>query len=133
MRFLLDTNICIYLIRHQPQAVLDHFRQQEVGDVAVSVVTVAELQHGVAKSRQVERNAQALEQFLLPLVIVPFDVESTAVYGRIRATLERQGTPIGALDTLIAAHALRLDLSLVTNNVKEFERVPDLRVVNWAE
>lgn len=98
----------------------------------MSSVTVAELHYGVAKSAHVERNRSALEQFLAPLVIVDFDVAAAAVYGTIRALLERRGTPIGSLDTLIAAHALSLDTTLVTNNEREFGRVPRLKLANWA-
>lgn len=132
MKFLLDTDICIYLIRRQPVEVIREMSKQPIGDVGVSSVTVAELQFGVAKSAQVDRNRAALEQFLAPLVIADFDPSAAMVYGVIRAYLERQGTPIGSLDTLIAAHALSLDVALVTNNEREFGRVPDLRVMNWA-
>lgn len=132
MKFLLDTDICIYLIRRQPVEVIREMSKQPIGDVGVSSVTVAELQFDVAKSAQVDRNRAALEQFLAPLVIADFDPSAAMVYGVIRAYLERQGTPIGSLDTLIAAHALSLDVALVTNNEREFGRVPDLRVMNWA-
>ena len=133
MRFLLDTNICVYLIAQKPPQVLDRFAALSFGDVGVSSITVAELQYGVRKSQYPERNQQALEQFLVPLVIAEFDYNAAAAYGAIRAALERQGTPIGSLDTLIAAHAMSLDVTLVTNNVREFARVPDLKLVNWAE
>ena len=132
MKYLLDTNICIYLIRQQPASVIREMAKQQIGDVAISSVTVAELQYGVAKSAQIERNRAALEQFLAPLVIADFDATAAMVYGMIRASLERHGTRIGSLDALIAAHALSLDVALVTNNEREFGRVPDLRVVNWA-
>lgn len=132
MKYLLDTNICIYLIRQQPASVIREMAKQQIGDVAISSVTVAELQYGVAKSAQIERNRAALEQFLAPLVIADFDASAAMVYGVTRAFLERHGTPIGSLDTLIAAHALSLDVALVTNNEREFNRLPDLRVVNWA-
>ncbi len=131
MRYLLDTNICIYLIKGQPRQVLQKFTALSVGEIGVSSITVAELHHGVQKSQHVAKNQQALEQFLLPLVIADFDAKAAQVYGQIRAALERQGTPIGPLDILIAAHALSLDTTLVTNNVKEFSRVPDLRIANW--
>jgi tRNA(fMet)-specific endonuclease VapC len=132
MRYLLDTNICIYLIKGQPRQVLQKFTALSVGEIGVSSITVAELHHGVQKSQHVAKNQQALEQFLLPLVIADFDAKAAQVYGQIRAALERQGTPIGPLDILIAAHALSLDTTLVTNNVKEFSRVPDLRIANWV-
>jgi len=132
MKYMLDTNICIYLIKQKPPEVLDKFAALSFGDVGVSAITVAELQYGVRKSQYPERNQQALEQFTLPLIIAGFDHNAAAAYGSIRATLERQGTPIGALDTLIAAHALSLGVTLVTNNEREFSRVPNLTVVNWA-
>lgn len=132
MKYLLDTDICIYLIRQRPASVIREMAKQQVGDVGLSSITVAELRYGVAKSAQVEHNQLALEQFLAPLLIVDFDVAAAAVYGVIRALLERRGTPIGSLDTLIAAHALSLDAILVTNNEREFGRVPQLKLTNWA-
>lgn len=132
MSFLLDTNMCIYLIKRRPPIVLRRFSRYSPGEVAISSITVAELHFGVEKSQYPERNRQALESFLLPLAIAPFDHDAAAAYGRIWATLERQGTPIGALDLLIAAHALCLNCILVTNNEREFARVPELRVENWA-
>ncbi len=132
MKYLLDTDICIYLIKRRPESVMRHLAEQQVGDVGVSAVTVAELQYGVARSAQTERNARALELFLAPLVIAGFDAGAATAYGVVRAALERAGTPIGALDTLIAAHALSLGAALVTNNTREFGRIPGLGVANWA-
>lgn len=132
MRVLLDTNICIYLIRERPPEVLRRFEEHAVGDIGLSSVTVAELYFGAHKSRRPDQNKRALEQFLLPLEITGFDHEAAAAYGGTRAVLENRGTPIGSLDTLIAAHAVSLDVTLVTNNVREFERVPGLRVENWV-
>ncbi len=132
MKYLLDTNICIYLIRQRPTSVIREMARQQVGDVGLSSITVAELHYGVAKSTQVERNQSALEQFLAPLIIVDFDAAAATAYGAVRALLERRGTPIGSLDTLIAAHALSLDVTLVTNNKREFSRVPRLKLTNWA-
>lgn len=132
MRNMLDTNICIYLIRKKPPEVLQKFKGYSVGEVGLSSITVAELRYGVQKSQYPEQNQRALEQFLVPLVIADFDHQAAEVYGRIRAVLERQGTRIGPLDTLIAAHALSLDVTLVTNNIREFSRVPALKVANWA-
>lgn len=133
MKYLLDTNICIYLIKDKPISVRHHFEAHIIGDVGVSSITVAELQYGAEKSQQIERNLAALQQFFLPLVIADFDMAAAYRYGRIRAYLEKQGTPIGSLDMLIAAHALSLGVTLVTNNVKEFTRVPELRLENWIE
>lgn len=132
MKFLLDTNICIYLIKRQSETVIREMAKQPIGDVGLSSVTVAELQYGVAKSAQVERNRAALEQFLAPLAVADFDTPAAKAYGYIRALLERHGTPIGSLDTLITAHALSLDVILVTNNEREFGRVPGLKLANWA-
>ena len=132
MKVLLDTNICIYLIKRRPQDVRERFERYAVGEIGLSSITVSELQDGVEESRRVDQNRAALMQVLLPLVIADFDYEAAVVYGRVRAELERLGTPMGPLDTLIAAHALSLDVTLVTNNEREFSRVSDLRVENWV-
>jgi tRNA(fMet)-specific endonuclease VapC len=129
---LLDTNICIYLIRRKPSEVLSRFEDYEVGEIGVSSITVAELRYGAEKSARPSRNLEALSQFLLPLEVADFDADAAAEYGRIRSTLERQGTPIGPLDTLIAAHAVSLARTLVTHNTREFERVPNLALENWV-
>ena len=129
---LLDTNICIYIINARPPGVLAHFERYRLGDVGVSSVVASELAYGVAKSRSV-RNRQALEMFLAPLEVLPFDEGAVWVYGDLRAELERDGRSIGALDTMIAAHALSLDATLVTNNFREFSRVPRLNLENWVE
>lgn len=133
MKFLLDTNICVYLIKHKPPQVIDRFRACELGDIAISSITVAELNYGIAKSQQRDRNQAALDRFLLPLTIVPFDRAASDYYGQLRHNLERQGQPIGNMDLLIAAHALSLRLEIVTNNVREFSRIPHLSVQNWAD
>ncbi len=132
MKYLLDTDICIYLIKVNPPQVLQRFRQYAVGDIGVSALTASELAFGVAKSGS-ERNRAALQKFLAPLEIVAYDEACAWHYASLRAHLARQGTPIGAIDQLIAAQALALDVPLVTNNVREFVRVPGLRVENWAE
>lgn len=131
VRYLLDTNTCIYIINRQPPAVFERFKQLQAGQIAISSITGAELHFGVAKSRS-ERNLRALEKFLAPLEVLSFDESAMLEYGRLRSHLEGAGTPIGALDTLIAAHALALDCVLVTNNLREFERVPKLRLENWV-
>jgi tRNA(fMet)-specific endonuclease VapC len=129
--YLLDTNICIYIINRRPPKVFEHFVGKPYGQVAISSITGAELSFGVAKSGSA-RNQQALDKFLAPLEILPFDGAAMHRYGELRADLERTGRPIGALDTLIAAHALALGATLVTNNIREFERVPALPLENWA-
>ena len=128
---LLDTNICIHVINAKPPAVLERFRQYRMGEVGLCSVVAAELAYGVAKSGSA-RNRQALEMFLAPLIILPFDDEAVWAYGNLRAELERKGTPIGALDTMIAAHALSQQSTLVTNNTREFARVPGLALENWV-
>ncbi|MDO9584816.1 MAG: type II toxin-antitoxin system VapC family toxin [Desulfomicrobium sp.] len=130
--YLLDTNICIYVIKRRPQQVLERFRQADVSSIAISSITFSELMFGAAKSSRPEQNRIALTQFVAPLEVVPYDDTAAQRYGDLRACLERQGTPIGSLDMLIAAHALALNCVLVTNNVKEFARVPQLRMENWA-
>lgn len=131
MRFLLDTNICIYVINARPPHVLERFRREAIGDIGISAITAAELAYGVAKSGSA-RNRAALEKFLALLEIAAFDADACWRYGYIRTELELRGHPIGSLDTLIAAHALVLDATLVTNNMAEFSRVQGLRAENWA-
>jgi tRNA(fMet)-specific endonuclease VapC len=132
MKYLLDTNICIYLIKQKPIGLMEKFSAYSVGEMGVSSITVGELWYGVAKSEHREANGQALEQFLLPLIVSEFDEGAAEVYGEIRAALEREGRPIGAMDMLIAAHAMSLGVVVVTNNEREFSRVPGLLVENWA-
>ncbi len=132
MRYLLDTNICIYIARRKPKRVLDRLRHLRPGDVGMSVVTYLELTYGAWKSEQVEANLARIEQLRLLIPVQPLDAEVARHYGRLRVELERKGAPIGAYDLLIAAHALSLRLSLVTNNVREFARVRGLRLDNWA-
>ncbi len=128
---LLDTNICIYIINVRPPQVLAKFREHPPGTVAMSTVTACELAFGVAKS-QSERNHRALQMFMAPLEILPFDESVVWQYAQIRSDLERQGQPIGALDMMIAAHALALSAILVTNNTKEFSRVANLKIETWV-
>ncbi len=132
MKAMLDANICIYLIKKQPQSVLDRFAEFPVGEVGISVVTLAELEYGASKSRHPVKNRTALDQFIAPLEVADFDRPATLAYGRVRAILEQRGNPIGSMDLLIAAHALSVGVKLVTNNVREFARVPGLRVENWT-
>jgi len=131
MKFLLDTNICIALIRYQPGALIQRLLAEPPGEVGISAITLAELAHGAEKSARPEQNRSALAQFLLPLEVAAFDQTAAQAYGWIRAHLERTGQRIGAMDLLIAAHALGLATTLVTNNLREFQRVPELRVEDW--
>lgn len=132
MKYLLDTNICIYLIKQKPQKVLKHFQSHAIGDIGISSITLAELRYGVSKSLHVEKNRQALEEFVLPLEIADFDERAAGEYGIIRAELEKAGKPIGAMDMLIGAHAVALGVTLVTNNVKEFKQIKSLKIVDWS-
>lgn len=133
MRYMLDTNICIYIINRRPVEVYQRFKHLKIGDVCISAITFFELQFGIAKSRNPKKNQFALTEFLSPLEIL--DLPSTAApsFGEVRAFLHKQGTPVGNYDLLIAAHALHLDMTLVTNNIKEFARISDLRVENWVD
>ena len=131
MKYLLDTNICIALIRQRPAGLLQRLTALEPGEVGLSSITLAELIYGADKSSQTEQNLVALEQFLLPLELVNFDESAATAYGQIRAGLEREGKVIGSMDMLIAAHALSLNTILVTNNTKEFGRVSGLLLEDW--
>ena len=133
MSYLLDTDTCVAIIRKRPAHVLQRLKQQPPGTVGVSSITVGELCTGAAKSVQLEQNTEALAQFLLPLEIYAFDYDAAQTYGSVRAELERLGTPIGSMDMLIAAHALSLDLTVVTHNTRHFTKVPGLRLEDWFE
>ena len=133
MIYLIDTNICIYLMNQKPFKVIQKFKNTEVGKIGISTITVSELNYGVAKSNNKKQNAQRLEEFLTPFEILPYDEAASKYYGMIRTELESQGKIIGPLDMLIAAHALSKDLILVTNNEKEFLRIKSLKVENWAK
>lgn len=128
---LLDTNICIYLIKRKPLQVLERLRGMDISEVAISSVTLAELEFGVAKSSRPLENGNALAAFIAPLEVLHFDEAAAACYGTVRADLERRGRPIGSLDMLIAAHAISHGCTLVTNNEREFSQVSGLRVENW--
>ena len=128
---LLDTNICLHTINARPAQVLARFHACRQGDIGLCSVVAAELAYGVAKSGSA-RNRQALEMFLAPLEILPFDADAVRASGELRADLERRGQTIGALDTMIAAHALSLHAVLVTNNKREFSRLEGLQLDNWA-
>lgn len=133
MKVMLDTNTCIAIIKRKPPQVLKRFNAYEVGDIGISWITLAELEFGVAKSRHQEKNQAALDEFVLPLEIANLDREAARMYGRVRATLEKKGTPVGALDMMIGAHALALGVTLATNNTKEFSRITGLNMVDWLD
>lgn len=132
MRYMLDTNICIYLIKRKPAAVLRRLESLKISDVCLSSVTLAELEYGVAKSQRREQNRWALTEFLAPLDVLPFDEAAAREYGALRHDLEKAGKPVGSMDMLIAAHALAADTVLVTNDADEFRHVRSLPVENWA-
>jgi len=131
MRFLVDTNICIYALKQNP-VVLKRLLAQPRMDVVLSVITEAELRTGAAKSRSPVRTLRLLENFLQPMTVLEFTSEDASAYAHVRAKLEQAGTPIGPLDTLIAAQAVARKLTLVSNNEREFGRIPGLRLDNWA-
>lgn len=132
MKVMLDTNICIDLIRDRPPSLLERFSSHAVRDIGISVITLAELEYGVSKSSRPAKNREALEQFVSPLEVAAFERPATAAYGRLRAALEKKGQLIGSMDLLIAAHAVSLDVRLITHNVREFARVPGLKTEDWA-
>ena len=132
MKLMLDTNICIYIIKQQPVTVLKRFLEYQIGDLGISSITLSELRYGVAKSAFKDKNTKALDEFITPLEVVSFDEDAAHIYGDIRATLEKSGTPIGSKDMLIAAHAVSLGIPLVTNNIREFVRIPSINVIDWV-
>jgi len=132
MKYMLDTNICVYLIKKKPENVLINLHSKMGDGVAISAITLAELIHGVEASASPGKNALALNQFLSIVDILPFDDEAAAEYGKICATMRRQGTPIRVMDMLIAAHARAKGLIIVTNYIRDFERVEGLGLENWV-
>ena len=133
MRYMLDTNICIYAIKHKPEQVFIRLQEHDPTDICISSVTYAELAHGVEKSKAVEKNRVALALLLANIEIMSFDSLAAESYGKIRSDLEKAGTPIGPLDMMIAGHANALGYTVVTNNTKVFEIVNGLKLENWAE
>ena len=131
MKYLLEPNICIALIRQKPAALLQRLTSLQPGEVGISSITLAELTYGAAKSSHPKQNLSALEQFILPLDLADFDQKAARAYGQIRASLEHTGVVIGSMDMLIAAHAISLNAILVTNNTREFQRVRGLVIEDW--
>lgn len=132
MIYSLDTNTCIYLINGRSPSIFQRLSQQEPEDVVLSSIVVSELMFGAANSQFVERNYATIEAFIAGYYVVPFDLPSSRAYGELRAYLRKSGKPIGNVDTLIAAHALTHELTLITNNTKQFSRVPRLRIEDWT-
>lgn len=133
MKYMLDTNICIYAIKNKPEKVFSRMQNKLPEELCISAITLAELMHGVEKSAYPSKNYTALLKFISILTVLAFDDDAAQEYGKICAYLQKQGTPIGTMDMLIAGHARSLNLILVTNNVREFQRVPNLKIENWAE
>ena len=131
MKYLLDTDTCIYIINKKPPSAVNHIRSKQPDEVSVSTFTIAELEYGVYRSKHADQNRIALLEFLVPFAILDFDHSAATVYGSLRATLERKGTTIGAMDLLLAAQAMSQQLILVTNNEREFRRVAGLQIENW--
>ena len=131
MTYMLDTNICIYAIKKRPEEVINRIIQHRIYGLCISAITLAELEHGVAKSDYSKRNAESLAQFMSLIKVLPFTANAAKEYGRVCADLQRKGTPIGTMDMLIAAHAKSEGLTIVTHNTKEFERVDGLAVEDW--
>ena len=131
LKYLLDTNIVIYVIKQRPIQVMNVFNQHR-GRMAISTITLAELIHGVEKSSDMPLNITVIEDFVSRLTVLPYDDKAAWQYGSIRAALEKLGQPIGLNDLHIAAHARSHGLILVTNNMREFERVPGLLLENWV-
>jgi tRNA(fMet)-specific endonuclease VapC len=128
---MLDTNTCIYLIKRKYPSILRHLTQLKAGQVCVSSITVAELEHGVQKSAAVAKNEEALGYFLTSFDVLEFDQNAAADYGKVRAGLEKAGTPIGSLDMLIAAHAISKDITLVTHDA-DFKHIKALKLDDWV-
>ena len=133
MRYMLDTNICIYAIKHGLREVIERLKEHNTSEICISSVTYAELIHGVEKRKAVDKNRTALTLLLTDIEILPFDISAAEGYGEIRAELERKGTLIDPLDMMIAGHARSLGYTVVTNNIKEFERIDGLRLENWVD
>jgi len=132
IRYLLDTDICIYLIKKHPPEVLARFQQTQLKQLHISTITVFELYFGIEKNNSQQRNLVALENFISPLMLVDFSVESAKKAAKIRSILQKQGKPIGAYDLQIAAIAVAENMTLLTHNVREFERVKGLKLENWV-
>lgn len=132
-QYLLDTNICIYLIKKKPECLLRKLRRHRASKIGISVITLSEMEYGIQKSRFAEQNAISLLRFLVAFNIHPFDEIAAREYGKLRVHLEQAGKPIGNMDMLIGAHAMAIGATLVTNNEREFRRINGLRVENWAK
>jgi tRNA(fMet)-specific endonuclease VapC len=133
MKYLIDTNICIYIMNKRPKEIIKKFKKFQPGEIGISTITVSELQYGISKSSHKKENQLRLAKFLIPLEILNYDEEAAVAYGDILFELEKRGRPIGPLDQLIAAQATSRGLILVTNNDKEFKQIKKLRIENWVK
>ena len=132
MKYLLDTNICIYIMKNRPPQVISKFKKFDIGDVAISSITLFELQYGAYKSQNMDKSLEVIQSFIAPLDIIPFGRKAADICGKIRADLQLQGNVIGLADIQIAAIAMGRDYTLVTNNLKEFQRINGLVLENWV-
>jgi len=133
MKYLLDTNICIYIINKKSPVAVNRIRSKQPDEIAISTITIAELEYGVYRSQHVDQNRIALLEFLVPFTILDFDQSAAALYGSIGASLELKGIPIGPMDLLLAAQAMSKSLILVTNNEREFNRLDGMQIENWVK
>ena len=133
IRYMLDTDACIALIKHRPEGMRSRLIHLSPDEVGISSIVTAELWFGVSHSQKKRRNKEALNDFLNYITVMDLPGAAAPLYGNILSILQKKGTPIGAMDLLIAAHALFLEAVLVTNNIREFERVPGLRIENWEK
>jgi tRNA(fMet)-specific endonuclease VapC len=131
VKYLLDTKTCIYIINKKPPSAVNHIRSKHPDEIAISTITIAELEYGIYRSKHADQNRIALLEFLVPFIILDFDQSASAVYGSIRASLELKDAPIGPMDLLLAAQAISQQLVIVTNNEREFRRVEGLQIENW--
>lgn len=132
MKYMLDTNTCIYAIKNKTDQIIDKMRERISEGICISSISFAELEHEMERSLYPDKNQLMLLKFLVPIEIVPFDSKAAMKYGKIKADLEKEGNTIGTMDMMISAHALSEDMAIVTSNVEEFERVPGLKVENWV-
>jgi tRNA(fMet)-specific endonuclease VapC len=133
MKYLLDTNICIYIINKRPASVLDVICSKHPEEISISSITATELNYGAERSRNPHQNRTAVLEFLMPFSLLDFDQRSASYYGKIRKTLESKGTPIGPMDLLLASQDKAYNLIFVTNNIDEFKRIDNLRLENWLK
>jgi len=133
MIYLLDTNICIYIIKNKYIEIAKKMNKIGIENISVSSITIAEMEYGIAKSSRPQEAESKLYEFLVPFTIVDFNTNSARYYGKIRNELNTKGTPIGSMDLMIASIAMASDMKIVTNNVKEFERIPGLQIENWIK